>query len=102
MMLVSIPCWVLGTFLGAALGALLPEVLLKAAGVALYAMFIAVIVLPARKSRKILLVCLAAMAMSWLLSALTELSAGLRVAIVALVLSGAAAWLPAGREDAHA
>lgn len=102
MMLVSIPCWALGTFLGAALGALLPGVLLKAAGVALYAMFIAVIVLPARKSRKILLVCLAAMAMSWLLSALTELSAGLRVAIVALVLSGAAAWLPAGREDAHA
>lgn len=106
MMLASIPCWAAGTFLGAWLGALLPEPLLKAAGVALYAMFIAVVMPPARQSRAVLIVCLAAMAGSWLLAVLPlsqALSPGLRVTLVALVLSALAATVfPSGLEDSHA
>ena len=97
MMASTIPCWALGTFLGAALGALLPKVVLNAAGVALYAMFIAVVVPPARKSRRVLAVCALAMLMSWLLRVLplfNGLSTGLRVAAVALSLSLAAAFWP--------
>ena len=106
MMLASIPCWALGTFLGALLGDLLPPPLLKAAGVALYAMFIAVVMPPARKSRAVLLVCLAAMAASWLLAVLPltrDISSGLRVTLVALLLSALAASLfPTEKEDSHA
>ena len=96
MMAAVIPCWALGTFLGTALGSLLPAVLLKAAGVALYAMFIAVVVPPSRTNRRFALICLVAAALSALLKALPFTSAlpgGLRVALVGLAVSGLAALL---------
>lgn len=46
--------WTLGTFLGAVTGQLLPDRLADAMGIALYAMFIAIIVPPAKKSLPIL------------------------------------------------
>lgn len=46
--------WSLGTFLGAVTGSLLPERLADAMGIALYAMFIAIIIPPAKKSKPIL------------------------------------------------
>ncbi len=104
MMAITIPNWALGTFLGAAFGALLPNLLLKAVGVALYAMFIAVVIPPARQNRKILLVCLLAMGMSALLYVLPltkGLSSGLRVALVALTVSLAAAFLLPTKEEEH-
>ncbi|MCQ2525015.1 MAG: AzlC family ABC transporter permease [Lachnospiraceae bacterium] len=54
--LISTPIigWTLGTFLGAVTGNLLPERLADAMGIALYAMFIAIIIPPAKKSRAIL------------------------------------------------
>ena len=45
------PGWTLGTFLGALLGTALPDRLGRALGVALYGMFIAIIIPPAKKSR---------------------------------------------------
>lgn len=46
--------WTLGTALGAIVGSILPERLSDAMGIALYAMFIAIIVPPARKSTAVL------------------------------------------------
>lgn len=46
--------WTLGTALGAIVGSILPERLSAAMGIALYAMFIAIIVPPAKKSKPIL------------------------------------------------
>lgn len=103
MMMVTIPNWALGTFLGTVFGALLPAILLKAVGVALYAMFIAVVVPPAKKSRPVLLVCLFAMGLSLLLHYLPftkDLSSGLRVAIAALLVSGAAAFAFSPQKEA--
>ena len=48
--------WCLGTFLGASAGALLPPSLTNAMGIVLYAMFIAIVIPPARKSRGVLAV----------------------------------------------
>lgn len=96
MMAATIPCWALGTWLGAALGALMPEVLLNAAGVMLYAMFIAVVVPPCRKSRPVLLISLCAMVLSLIMRflPLTQgISPGLRVSLIGIVLSAAAAKL---------
>lgn len=45
--------WALGTLVGAAAGSLLPELILDALGVAIYGMFIAIIIPPARKSRSV-------------------------------------------------
>lgn len=54
--LISTPIlgWTLGTFLGAVTGNLLPERLADAMGIALYAMFIAIIIPPAKKSKAVL------------------------------------------------
>lgn len=105
MMAATIPCWALGTFLGALFGALLPPLMLAAASVALYAMFLAAIAPPAKKDLRLLILCLIAMGLSLLLRLLpfsTQLSSGMRVMLVALSVSGVAAVLfPKGEEEAQ-
>ena len=56
MILVSLLGWGTGTFLGAAAGELLPEVVAGAMGILLYGMFVAIVVPPARKDSRILFV----------------------------------------------
>ena len=51
MMSIAIPGWSLGTFLGTTVGNILPANVVSALSVALYGMFIAIIVPPARRSR---------------------------------------------------
>ncbi len=105
MMAATIPCWALGTYLGALFGALLPPLVLAAASVALYAMFLAAIAPPAKKDTRLLILCLIAMALSLLLRFLpfsAQLSSGLRVMLVALSVSFVAAILfPKGEEEAR-
>ena len=48
--------WGTGTFLGAIIGRLLPYIIISSLGIAIYAMFLAIIVPPAKKSKPILLV----------------------------------------------
>ena len=48
-MLVSVPMWAAGTALGAAAGNILPASVVTALGVALYGMFLAIIIPPARR-----------------------------------------------------
>ena len=90
MMAGTIPCWALGTLLGAVLGDLMPQPLINAVSVALYAMFIAAVVPPARHSGKLLKLVTLAMLLSGLVKALPftgSLAPGLRVMLVALPLS---------------
>lgn len=56
LILCSFSGWVGGTVLGALCGSIIPQSILSAMGIALYAMFIAIIIPPARKSRAVLLV----------------------------------------------
>lgn len=102
MMAATIPCWALGTGLGAALGALLPPILLNAANVMLYGMFLASVLPGARSSRPLLYAVVSAMTASALFSLvppLSSLSGGLRVAILALSLSAFFAWCFPIREE---
>lgn len=48
--------WTLGTFLGAVSGSILPEILVSCLGIAIYGMFVAIIIPPAKKSRAVLAV----------------------------------------------
>jgi predicted branched-subunit amino acid permease len=67
LILVAFLGWTGGTLLGAAAGAILPAALTDAMGIVLYGMFVAIYVPPDRKSRGVLLVVLAAAAISTLL-----------------------------------
>lgn len=60
LILIAALCWTLGTFLGAAAGQLLPASLTSAMGLMLYAMFIAIIIPPAKKSRSVMAVVITA------------------------------------------
>lgn len=96
LMSAAIPGWTLGTALGVISGSLLPARAISALSVALYGMFIAIIVPPARKSRLILGIVAVSMLLSYLfaiLPVLSSISSGFRIIILTVIIAGAAAVL---------
>ncbi|NBH72599.1 branched-chain amino acid ABC transporter permease [Clostridiaceae bacterium] len=90
------PGWVMGTVLGALLGMVLPARAMSAMGVALYGMFLAIVIPPAKKSRIIAGVVVGSMAVSALFAGmpgLKQISSGFQVIILTILISGAAAVL---------
>ena len=88
---ISVAGWVLGTFLGAYAGQILPDRVISALGLALYGMFLAIIIPPARDSRPVLYVVLLAMFLSVLFTYapyLRLISSGFRIIIVTLLSAG--------------
>ncbi len=88
--------WTAGTWIGAAASTLLPASVKSAFGVSLYAMFIAIVIPSAKKSKGIL--CTAALAAGircalYYVPGLRRISAGWAVIITAVLASAAAAWL---------
>ena len=100
---VAIPMWAIGTALGIVAGNVLPLRVVSALSVALFGMFIAVIVPPARENKVVLLFVLLSFAASWAASRLpwlSELSSGGRVILLTVVLAGiAAAAFPVKEEE---
>lgn len=93
-MCVAIPGWTLGTLAGAVSGSLLPDFLVSALSVAIYGMFLAVIIPPAKKNRAVLGVVIGAMAVSTLfavVSVLNKVSTGFVIIITTLLVAGLAA-----------
>ena len=88
--------WTGGTLVGGAATSVMPEVLSSALGIALYGMFIAVIIPPAREDRRVLftviLAILASLAFAYM-PGLKSLSGGWSIIIITIVVSGIAAWL---------
>lgn len=92
--------WVLGTFLGAAAGELLPSPVTAALGIVLYGMFIAIIIPPSRKSKSVLCVVLAAAALSCICKYLLPgLSGGFAVILCAVAASVMGALVFPREED---
>ena len=97
------PAWAFGTALGILAGNLLPLRLVSALSVALYGMFLAIIIPPARKDKIVaifvILSFIASFASSYL-PLLCSLSNGTRTILLTVVLSSAAAVLfPVNFED---
>lgn len=89
--------WVLGTALGAYSGALLPDAVRAALGLAIYSMFVAIIVPPARDSRPVMYAILIASGMSCLIYYLPwlseRISSGFSVILCTIVASSLMARL---------
>lgn len=93
---VAVPGWVLGTLTGAISGNILPAFVISALGVAIYGMFLAIIIPPARQNKTILTVVLCAMGVSFLFSVLpvlNKVSSGFVIIITTVTVAGIAAWL---------
>ena len=91
---VAIPGWILGTLFGAVAGNILPAVLTNALGVALYGMFIAIVVPPAKENKVVAASALVAMALSALFTFapfLNRISSGFRIILITVLVSAVAA-----------
>lgn len=91
--LITVPYlgWAAGTLFGAIAGSILPDSVSSAMNIAIYGMFLAIIIPPAKKVRPVLWVIILSVAISFLLHYtpyLNKLSEGFIIIICALVASG--------------
>lgn len=94
-MSVAVPGWTFGTLAGAIAGNIMPRFLASALSVAIYGMFLAVIIPPAKKHRAVLKVVVGAMAVSTLFACtpvLNKVSSGFVIIITTLAVAGMAAY----------
>jgi predicted branched-subunit amino acid permease len=98
--------WALGTLAGAVIGDFLPDSLSSALGIAIYGMFLAIIIPPAKQDRAIVLAIVIAVALSCLLNWLpifASIGSGFVIIICTLIAATVAALLfPVKEVDADA
>ncbi len=100
--IVAVAGWVTGTFLGAFSGEILSPGLISALGVALYGMFIAIVVPVARDDGHVMTASVISVIFSAFftyLPVLREISSGTRIIIVTLAVSALAAFIFPVSED---
>ena len=86
--LMAAPGWVIGTFLGVVVNTLVPANVTAALSVGLYAMFIAIIIPPARKELKMAVLVIVSMLSSFLMFRyVPSVSSGMRVVILTVIIS---------------
>ena len=102
-MLVSIPMWASGSAIGCFAGSVMPERIVSALSVALFGMFLAIIIPPVRDSRligAIVALCFIASYVFSKVSVFSVISSGTRTIILTAVISaGAALLFPVKDED---
>ncbi|MCH5194751.1 MAG: AzlC family ABC transporter permease [Oscillospiraceae bacterium] len=105
--IISLPvvCWTLGTLLGGIAGSIMPDMLRNSLGIAIYGMFIAIFIPPARKSVGVLVTVAIAAGLSCcfrFIPLFEQLSSGFAVIICTIIASAAAAILfPRKEADAE-
>lgn len=94
--------WVFGTFLGAVAGQVLPEIVRSALSLAIYGMFIAIIIPPAKKNKAVLKVIIISVLLScafkWL-PVLNKVSSGFVIIICTVIAASVGAILFPVKED---
>lgn len=103
LMTVPIIGWTGGTLCGAVASTLLPQIVRSALGIAIYGMFIAIVLPPMKRSRPIGIVVAVAVAASLLLyyvPLFSVISSGFSIIICTIFAAGAGAWFfPVPEED---
>lgn len=100
--LVAMPGWALGTCVGIFMGDIMPALLGEAMNVAIYGMFLAIIIPPAKKDLKVLLFVVLTFIFSLAASIipyLRDFSSGSRILFITVILSLAAAFFFPVDED---
>lgn len=95
-MALAIPGWTIGTCLGVIMGNILPVKIVNALSLALYGMFVAIFIPPAKEDKHVRIAVIAAMICSLactLLPYVKEISAGTRIIVLTVVIALAAAIL---------
>ena len=94
--------WSLGTLAGALLGNILPDRIMSALSVAIYGMFIAIVVPELKQSRPVVLVVVIALALSCAFSyipLLAQVSSGIAITVCSVLAAAIGAWLFPVKED---
>ena len=103
-MTIALPCWAAGTALGISVGNILPDRAVSAISVALYAMFLAIIIPPSRKSRTIAVIVTISFIASFAFSKLpltSSLPGGVRTLILTVAIAAAASVIRPIKEDPY-
>ncbi len=93
-MTIALPCWAAGTSMGIVAGNVLPASAVSALSVALYGMFVAIIIPAAKKEKPILIVILVSFLASFLVSKVRlfdGISDSMKISILTLLIAGGAA-----------
>ena len=94
--------WTLGTLLGALLGNVLPESVMSALGIAMYGMFVAIVVPEMKERHRVFIVAVLALIFSCLfyyVPVLKQVSAGLSISICAIAAAAAGAFFFPVKEE---
>ena len=81
------PCWAIGTVLGIVMGNILPLRIVSALSVALYGMFLAIIIPHAKKDKAITILIIISFLASYLLSRYTNISSSTITIVLTIVIS---------------
>jgi len=87
------PCWALGTALGIVMGNVLPPRIVSALSVALFGMFLAIIIPPAKKDKAIALLIVISFISSYLLSRFSSISTSMITIILTIAISSLGALI---------
>lgn len=94
--MISVSGWCLGTVLGVVAGNILPALVTNALGVAMYGMFLAIIIPPAKENHflgALVAISMAASGLFSILPYLKAISSGFRVIILTILIAGIAALI---------
>lgn len=105
LMAITLVAWVLGTLTGAISGNILPDRAISALSLALYAMLISIIIPPAKGNKILTSIITISMLSSFvfdIIPGLNEISSGLKIILLTVVISGLAAlFFPVKEEDSN-
>ena len=94
--IISTLFWATGCALGITAGSILPQHIVTALSMALYGMFLAVFIPPARSDRNVLYAVIASFLLSGLCAiapVVSQWSSGMRTVVLTILISAVAAWL---------
>lgn len=97
-------CWTLGTFIGGSATAMMPETLRNALGIAIYGMFLAIIIPPAKKLknvRKVLIFSIILSCFFELIKPVIEISSGFVIILCTILAAGLGAYFFPVKEIEH-
>ena len=92
---IALPAWSVGTALGIVAGNILPVSIVSALSVALYGMFLAIIIPPSKKDKVVGGIVIAGFLISYIVSKIPQLnnvSDSMKISVITIIISGLAAF----------